>query len=142
MTIRECAIVEAYTGICMLTGDRRKEFYKYVEEIMGRPILTHELVEYEYEIEQNAKADFIELCKNATEEEPTSQYEDKEVRKIKIALFAACRNNLVLPVGLEKGKSMKEINKMSYDVMQTLLNGDLINWEMMEKQYKEGENAD
>lgn len=43
MTKREAAIIELYTGICMLTGDDRKYVYAYARELMGRPILTHEL---------------------------------------------------------------------------------------------------
>jgi hypothetical protein len=43
MTDREKAIVMAYTGICMLTGDKFQIFHKYVEEIMGRPVYTHEM---------------------------------------------------------------------------------------------------
>lgn len=30
MTLKEKAIVETYTGICMLTGDDRMEVYKYM----------------------------------------------------------------------------------------------------------------
>ena len=29
MTVRECAIIEAFTGVCMLTGNKRKYFYEY-----------------------------------------------------------------------------------------------------------------
>ena len=43
MTDSERAIIMAYTGICMLTGDRLEIFYKYVEELLERPIWTHEL---------------------------------------------------------------------------------------------------
>ena len=42
MTKREAAIIELYTGICMLTGDDRKYVYAYARELIGRPILTHE----------------------------------------------------------------------------------------------------
>jgi hypothetical protein len=40
MTKREAAIVSAYTGF--LCGEFT-EFSKYVEEIMGRPVFTHEM---------------------------------------------------------------------------------------------------
>jgi hypothetical protein len=43
MTDRERAIVMAYTGYVMLVGNKLCEFYKYLEEILGRPIMTHEL---------------------------------------------------------------------------------------------------
>lgn len=64
MTDREKAIVMAYTGYAMLTGDKYSIFHNYVEEIMGRPIYTHEMAykEVSDEIREKAKADFIKLC--------------------------------------------------------------------------------
>lgn len=32
MTIRECAVVMAYTGVTMLAGDNLGEFYRYANE--------------------------------------------------------------------------------------------------------------
>lgn len=69
MTKRECAIVMAYTGVCMLTGENIGIFYKYVEEKIGRPVFTHELFALEQEIKSASEDDFIALCKNATESE-------------------------------------------------------------------------
>lgn len=73
MTNREKAIVMAYTGKCMLTGDKLHIFYKYVEEIMGRPVYTHEMgiKAVDEEIKEKAKADFIALCK---EQEPKTEW--------------------------------------------------------------------
>jgi hypothetical protein len=68
MTKRECAIVMAYTGYCMLTGNNIGVFYKYVEEKIGRPFFTHELLALEQEIKRASEDDFIALCKNATED--------------------------------------------------------------------------
>ena len=70
MTKRECAIVMAYTGFAMLQGDDLDIFYKYCEELLGRPVLTHELATESVQIELmvKAKADFVELCRNAVEE--------------------------------------------------------------------------
>lgn len=65
MTLRECAIVEAYTGICMCAGEKREEFYKYVDEIMGRPLWTHEHYLLREEIKERAKPDFLRLCAEA-----------------------------------------------------------------------------
>lgn len=62
MTDREKAIVMAYTGVTMLKDDKLQIFYKYVEEIMGRPIFTHEMVQLADEIKEKSKADFIALC--------------------------------------------------------------------------------
>lgn len=71
MTKHECAIVSAYTGINMLHGDDLKYFYKYIEDLIGRPVFTHELADRELrrKIEAKAMPDFIELCMNATEDE-------------------------------------------------------------------------
>ena len=65
MTDREKAIVMAYTGYCMLTGDKLSVFYEYVENIMGRPVYTHEMGTKVVDniIKEKAKPDFIALCK-------------------------------------------------------------------------------
>ena len=75
MTDREKAIVETYTGFCMLTGNKRNEVYKYMAEIMGRPVYTHELADnrIQQELMEKAKPDFIKLC---TDQKPCSS-EDK-----------------------------------------------------------------
>ena len=64
MTDREKAIVMAYTGTCMLMGDKFQIFHKYVEDIMGRPIWTHELGigSIVDEIKEKSKNDFLALC--------------------------------------------------------------------------------
>ena len=62
MTDREKAIVMAHTGICMLTGDKFQIFHKYVEDIMGRPVWTHDIGWLENEIKEKSKDDFIALC--------------------------------------------------------------------------------
>lgn len=64
MTDREKAIVMAYTGTCMLSGDKFQIFHKYVEDIIGRSVSTHELADkyVQDEIKKKAKADFIALC--------------------------------------------------------------------------------
>ncbi len=69
MTKRECAIVMAHTGICMLTDGDFQIFHEYVEKIMGRPVWTHEMgiPEVAEEIKQKSLADFLELCKNASD---------------------------------------------------------------------------
>ena len=65
MTDREKAIVEAYTGIVMLTGDKVSEFYKYLAELYGRPVYTHEFLTLD--IKEKAKADFVSLCRDSVE---------------------------------------------------------------------------
>lgn len=62
MTDREKAIVMAYTGVCMLAGDKFQIFHKYVEDILGRPIMSHDMGWCENEIREKSKSDFIALC--------------------------------------------------------------------------------
>ena len=54
MTKREAAVVMAFTGVTLLVGDDFSYFRKYVEELMGRPVWTHELPGLEYEIKHRA----------------------------------------------------------------------------------------
>ena len=66
MTDREKAIVMAYTGACMLQEDKFDIFHKYVEDVIGRPVYTHELGELQEKIKEASKEDFIKLCKKDT----------------------------------------------------------------------------
>lgn len=70
MTKRECAIVMAYTGICMLSGEDFRFFHKYVEDVMGRPVFTHEMGirEIAEKIKEKSREDFLALCENSTAE--------------------------------------------------------------------------
>jgi len=72
MTDREKAIVMAHTGICMLTGEKYGVFHKYIEDILGRPVYTHELAiqSISDEIKEKSRDDFIKLCME--EQEPCS----------------------------------------------------------------------
>ena len=76
MTDREKAIVMAHTGICMLTGDKFQIFQNYVEDIMGRPIWTHEMgiVSIADEIKEKSKADFMALCSDESSSENPNKW--------------------------------------------------------------------
>lgn len=65
MTDKEKAIVMAYTGVTMLAGDKFPIFHKYIEDILGRPVWTHELASEKVwkEIKEKSKEDFINLCR-------------------------------------------------------------------------------
>lgn len=65
MTYRECAIVQAYTGTCMLSGDALDYYYEYVNKIMGRPLHSYEIFVYIEEIKEKSRKDFIDLCRTA-----------------------------------------------------------------------------
>ena len=67
MTIKEAAIIEVYTGICFLTGDKRKYAYEYASSLIGRPVYTHEFLTLKEELKKRSYKDFIEICKNLEE---------------------------------------------------------------------------
>lgn len=80
MTDKEKAIVMAHTGICMLQGDKFQIFHKYIEDIMGRPIMTHEIGFLEDTIKEKTKADFIALCADdgsSENQRPTGKWIEK-----------------------------------------------------------------
>ncbi len=60
LTKREAAIVSAYTGY--LLGEFA-DMHDYVEEVMGRPVFTHEMGEGSFtaQLRLKTKADFISL---------------------------------------------------------------------------------
>lgn len=66
MTDREKAIVTAYTGINMLDGEAFIEFYKYLEELYGRPVYTDEIPFLD--IQEKSKEDFIALCRGESDD--------------------------------------------------------------------------
>ena len=63
MTDREMAIVSAYTGYAMLCGEKFNIFHRYCEELLGRPMWTHEFPALADKIHELSKPDFIKLCK-------------------------------------------------------------------------------
>ena len=57
-----------------------------------------------------------------------------------LALFMVVRNQKVLPVGYRLGKSREEINRMTYETMMKIIQGDLVDWEKARELYREGRN--
>lgn len=78
MTDREKAIVMAYTGVCMLTGNKFGIFHEYVEDIMGRAVQTIEMgmESVADEIKEKARPDFLKLCEE--DQEPCSDCISRE----------------------------------------------------------------
>ena len=74
MTNKERAIISAYTGIAMLAGDKFSIFHKYIEDILGRPVWTHELADPAIwkEIKEKSKKDFLNLCSGDKEKETSN----------------------------------------------------------------------
>lgn len=66
MTKRECAVVMAYTGTCMLQGPDLRYFYEYLSYLFGRPVFTHEIPELAKEISARSENDFRRICETAT----------------------------------------------------------------------------
>jgi hypothetical protein len=64
MTQEERLIVSAYTGILMTDFSK---FHEYCEEVMERPIWTHEFCDEKFlqELKEKVKNNFIKLCGNA-----------------------------------------------------------------------------
>ena len=60
MTRREAAIIGAYTGIVVGTFD---DIHRYVEELLGRPVWTHEFANesLQQEIKEKSKSDFLSI---------------------------------------------------------------------------------
>jgi hypothetical protein len=60
LTRKQAAVIGAYTGI--LVG-RFSDVHKYIEELAGRPVFTHEMANKEFanEIKAKAERDFVAL---------------------------------------------------------------------------------
>lgn len=69
MTKNEAAVIMAFTGQVMLTGEDFDIFHKYIEHILERPVYTHELGNESVwdEIKEKSKNDFLDICKNAVD---------------------------------------------------------------------------
>ena len=61
LTSRQAAIVGAYTGV--LAGPF-SEMHRYVEEVMGRPVWTHEMASKKFteQLRLASKDDFLSIC--------------------------------------------------------------------------------
>lgn len=55
------------TGVCMLQGEDFGIFHKYITDIMGRPVFTHEIPRLAQIIKERSREDFIRICKEATD---------------------------------------------------------------------------
>ena len=68
MTKHEAAVVMAFTGTAFLIGDDLDIFYRYVSNLMRRPVHTHELPDLADEIKERAKPDMLKICKSLTDD--------------------------------------------------------------------------
>ena len=58
MTKRQAAIISAFTGI--LAGPF-EDLHEYAEEVLGRPVMTHQFPSVADELKEAARSDFGEL---------------------------------------------------------------------------------
>lgn len=61
MTLHEKIVVSAYTGILMCDFH---DVHKYIEDLLERPVFTHELADksVQNEIKEKSRAEFLEIC--------------------------------------------------------------------------------
>lgn len=113
MTDREKAIVMAYTGTCMLVGEKLEVFYKYLEELFGRPVYTHELGSdlISNLIKEKSKDDFMKLC--SEEEESRKVYVVQRVEDYD--KFDCPQLGKVMGVFTTKEGAKKFMDKNTYD---------------------------
>ena len=113
MTDREKAIVMAYTGTCMLVGEKLEVFYKYLEELFGRPVYTHELGSdlISNLIKEKSKDDFMKLC--SEEEESRKVYVVQRVEDYDE--FDCPQLGKVMGVFTTKEGAKKFMDKNTYD---------------------------
>lgn len=54
-----------------LTGDKFSIFHKYIQDILGRPVWTHELADSRVweEIKEKSRNDFLTLCREETKDD-------------------------------------------------------------------------
>lgn len=62
----DAAVVAAYTGILM---GRFDDYHKYIEDLMGRPVWTHEIPALAHELKERSLDDWMELQGRLSEEE-------------------------------------------------------------------------
>ena len=77
MTKQEKIILSAYTGILMCEFD---DLHKYIEEVLERPVFTHELASEDVmkEIREACKTDFMKIIREDSNESvinPSQFYE-------------------------------------------------------------------
>lgn len=62
LTRQQAVVVSAYTGC--LSGDVMRELHRYIEEKLGRPVLSHQLANGDVwdEIKEAVREDFLAIC--------------------------------------------------------------------------------
>ena len=61
---RKREIANAYAKVCMLNGDKRLEFQRYIEEKVGRPVSMDKIEIIIDEMKEKLMDSFKALCKD------------------------------------------------------------------------------
>ena len=126
MTAKEAAVIQIFTGTVMLKGDQLKYAYEYASKLIGRPIYTHEFYTLEEELKERSREDFIEICKNLTEENKDDKNQrcpvggvDRTQKVDKISLQNAVETPFWMAVwAAEPGREIEV--RMSYDDLKII----------------------
>lgn len=120
MTDKEKAIVMAHTGICMLTGDKFQIFHKYVEDIMKRPIWTHEMGCLADEIKEKSKADFMALCANESSSENPNNSITKNDLEVECIDRQATLDAIIKRLGIKNESYLLPAEKTIYQQIKDM----------------------
>lgn len=134
MTDREKAIVMAYTGVCMLKGDKLSVFYDYVEEIMGSRLDAIQIAMLENNIKYRSKHHFLKLC---AENEPQNAELLEKIKQLELERDAM-KKTIKEYFGCEQCKHfVDEAEYVSNDCMDCVRRS---NWEWRGAPEKEEEH--
>ena len=120
MTDKEKAIVMAHTGICMLTGNKFQIFHKYVEDIMKRPIMTHEIGWLADEIKEKSKADFMALCANESSSENPNNSTTKNDLEVECIDRQATLDAIIKRLGIKNESYLLPAEKTIYQQIKAM----------------------
>lgn len=118
---RECAIITAYTGVTMLSGDDLRYLYEYVSELLGHSVQTIELAVLADEIKEKAKPDFLMLCKLASDE-----FKEVDVEPVRHGRWIMREKDELIPTGKIAVSEGHILNKTSFDEPFTLQSANII----------------
>ena len=135
MTDREKAIVMAYTGVTMLKDDKLQIFHKYVEEIMGRPIWTHEMVQLADKIKEKSKADFMALCADENSNEWIPVTEDAPPKGI-ICLWCNEQGSVFTSAITYRTERISCVGKHGYFHNGLENHGNIVAWMPLREPYR------
>ena len=141
MTDREKAIIMAYTGICMLAGDKFRIFHEYVEDIMGRPVYTHEIGLLADTIKEKAEADFMALCADGSSSEIPNKWTPASEPPKKEGKYLVCIEYKHKGVVVERYQMTADFYRFSHIDMSWCPDnenaaGDIVAWRELPEPYK------